>query len=93
MGHLAVIFAEGKLAENETRTPTKMTAKCPMDLDVEKLSRVPCDHFDPYMTYFAQSHKKLQHISFLLVITAKNLFISVRSYVSVHIRRIVMKSL
>ena len=42
-------------------TQAKMTAKCPMDLDVRKLSRVHVyDHFDPYMAHFARGHKKLQ---------------------------------
>ena len=69
MGHLAVIsltrsfqnayFPETKYAH------TKMTAKCPMSLDIEKLSRVySCDHFDHYLAYIAPSHEKLQQCQF-----------------------------
>ena len=46
-------------------TQAKMTAKCPMHCDVQNASRVhPCGHFDPYMAYFVQSHKKLQQCQF-----------------------------
>ena len=103
MGYLAVIFAWWCICSKVWKvcaTQAKMTAKCPMDLDDQKLSRVHVyDHFDPYMAHFARGHKKLQRfwcnfgILLIAITTPKFFTFSVRSYSSVYIRRIVMKSL
>ena len=38
-----------------------MTAKCPMDPNIQKLSaRHPCGHFDTYITHTAYTRQKLQ---------------------------------
>ena len=77
MGHLAVIFAwvaQTFETFEQMHHQAKMTAKYPMDLDVQKLSRVhACDHFDSYMAHFAQGHKKLQQFSFLANCHTQNL--------------------
>ena len=49
--------------ETKPRIQAKMTVKCAMDFDVQKLSLAhPCDHFDTYLTCRAQNGRKLQHV-------------------------------
>ena len=47
-------------------TQAKMTAKCPTDLDIQKItSRHPCGQFDTFVTNMAQTVQKLEQFETL----------------------------
>ena len=48
------------------KTSENALAKSAMDLSVQKLSKShPCDRFETYLTYVAQSHQKSRHVEVL----------------------------